>query len=283
MPRARGDLPEPSSVAPPLHWERHGSGGSPLVLVHGFGTNGYTWSHWVAPLSSNHRVFVVDMKGFGASPKPRDGKYRPQDQAELLYRFVLQQDLRDLTLIGHSLGGGVVFLVALRLLREEACRLRNLILVDGAVALQPIPKYLRLAGRSTLGPLLLRLLPTRRVIRKALRLAYFDPEKVTEAQVKAYAEPLRSSDGRYALSATARQLRNAELESLHPRLEEITTPTFLLWGAHDRIVPLWVARRAAQLLPHATMEILPRCGHMPQEEQPDAALERVLAFLAQEG
>ena len=112
-----------------------------------------------------------------------------------------------------------------------------------------------------------------------MRLAYCDPRKVTESQVETYAEPLRTSDGRYALSATARQLLNPELQSLRPRLEEVTAPTFLLWGSHDRIVPLWVGQRAAELLPHATMEVLPKCGHMPQEERPRASLERVLTFL----
>ncbi len=279
LPGARGERPEPPFVTLPLHWERHGSAGSPLLLVHGFGTNGYTWNRWITPLSRDHPVFVVEMKGFGASPKPRDGKYGPQDQAALVHRLVLQQDLRDLTLIGHSLGGGVALLVALRLLREEPPRLRSLILIAGAVVPQPISGYLRLAGRSFVGPLLLSLLPIRHVVRKALRLAYFDPEKVTDAQVEAYARPLQSSNGRHALSATARQFLNPELRALHPRLAEITVPTFLLWGDHDRIVPLWVGRRAAELLPDAALEVLSDCGHMPQEERPAASLERVLAFL----
>ncbi len=267
----------------PLHSETHGVGGDPLLLLHGFGTNGSTWSHWVPELSRDHRVVVVEMKGFGHAPKPRDGRYSPLDQAELIYRLILQQGLLGLTLIGHSLGGGVALLVALRLLKEDPLRLKRMVVVAGTAFPQPLSPWIRLAGRAGIGPLLLKLLPGRMVIRKALELAYARPTRVTRSQVEAYAELLRTPDGRYALVQSARQLVPPGIDEAVGRLGEIHVPTLLLWGERDRIVPPRVGERLSQILPASILEILPDCGHMPQEEQPREALSRVRRFLQEAG
>jgi pimeloyl-ACP methyl ester carboxylesterase len=257
----------------------HGEEGRPILLLHGFGTNGYTWARWIAELARRHRVFVVEMKGFGASPKPRDGRYGPQDQALLLHHLILQLDLRDLTLIGHSLGGAVVLLTALRLFEEDPERLRGLVLIGTPVAPQPLSPFVRLAGRPVIGPLLVRMLPPRMLVRTALKWAYHDSAAVSEAHVEAYAEPLRNPDGRYALCNSARQIVHGHFEDVPDRLRRLTTPTLLIWGAEDPIVPLSSGRRAQGILPNALLEVLPDCGHAPQEERPQEALELVLQFL----
>jgi len=267
------------SLELPLHWEAHGEAGPPVLLLHGFGTNGHTWNHWVGPLARRHRVLVVEMKGFGDAPKPRDGAYAPTDQAALLYNFILQKRLDRLTLVGHSLGGTVVLLTALRLMEEDRVRLSRLVVVAGAAYPQPISPFIRLAGTPILGPLALRLLPSRFVVRKALRLAYRRPEDVRETRVEAYAEPLRQPGGQYALSRTARGLRIPEPEEIMAGYARLRVPTLLLWGDQDPIVPLWVGERLSRDLPDARLEILDECGHMPQEEHPRNSLEKVLAFL----
>jgi pimeloyl-ACP methyl ester carboxylesterase len=263
----------------PLHWEVHGEEGPTLLLLHGFGTNGYTWARWISDLARDHRVLVVEMKGFGASPKPRDGRYRPQDQALLLHHLILQLDLRDVTLVGHSLGGSVVLLTALRLFSEDPARVRGLVLICAPASPLPVSPFIRLAGRRWLGPLILRLLPPRFLARTALKWAYFDPSRVNDAFVEAYAEPLREAGGRYALSLSARQINPTDFRDVPDRLRRLTIPTLLLWGREDPIVPLSAGRGAATLLPDATLEVLPECGHMPQEEKSREAMQRLVRFL----
>jgi pimeloyl-ACP methyl ester carboxylesterase len=271
--------PSPGSVALPIHWEVHGEKGSPILLLHGFGTNAFTWARWIAELAREHRVFVVEMKGFGASPKPRDGRYGPHDQALLLHHLILQLDLRDLTLVGHSLGGAVVLLTILRLFEEDPGRVRGLVLIAAPVSPQPISPFIRLAGRPLIGPLLVHVLPARFLVRTALKWAYFDSAAVSEAHVEAYADPLRNRDGRYALCLSARQLVPDDFEGVPDRLRRLTIPTLLVWGEEDPIVPLSSGRRAEGILPNALLEVLPECGHAPQEERPQEALDLVLRFL----
>ncbi len=70
-----------------------------------------------------------------------------------------------------------------------------------------------------------------------------------------------------------------DLDALNARFPELDVPTLLLWGRHDRVVPLWVGERLASDLPRAELQIFERCGHMPPEELPEETLEAVKAFL----
>lgn len=134
-----------------------------------------------------------------------------------------------------------------------------------------------------MGPFLLRLLPTKTLIRMAMRRAYHPSHPVSEFHVEAYAGPLRTPEGRYALSRSAAQLMSLELASITARYREIAVPCLLLWGRNDPVVPVWVGERLAEALPRSRLEVLPQCGHMPQEEKAAAALARVTAFLKETG
>lgn len=264
----------------PLFFEAHGpAGGNPLVMVHGFGTHGFTWRHWLPVLAQEHRVYLVDLKGFGKSPKPRDDRYSPWDQAQLLRNFLQEQNLRDITLIGHSLGGGIVLLATLHLFREQDPRVCRLVLVAPAALPQPLSPWIRRASRPFVGLLLLWLAPPKLIARRALELAYAHPEKVTPQQVEAYAWPLRSKGGRYAVHASARALRSLAAEELLTGLGDLSVPVLLLWGEGDRVVPPAMGERLRGMLPRATLAKLPQCGHMPQEECPEASLTLVADFL----
>ena len=265
----------------PLHAEVFGSEGPPLLLLHGFGTNGFTWSRWIQELSRDFRVHVVELKGFGHAPKPRDGLYSPADQATLIHHWILQNDLRDLTLVGHSLGGGVALLTALSFLHSDPDRIRALAILAGIAYPQPVSRYLRILGNPLWGPLLLRLFPSRLVIRTALRKAYHPSHPVSASYVEAYAHLLRFPDGRYVLSRSAAQFQTPEAMSAIDRYPEMDIPTLLLWGRNDPVVPLWVGERLAVDLPRARLEVLEDCGHMPQEEAPQEALEHLLPFLSE--
>lgn len=272
---------KPDSSAPclPLYAETHGTDTQPLLLLHGFGTNRHTWRAWIPELVSRHRLLVMDLKGFGAAPKPRDNLYSPQDQASLLTRWILEQDLQGLTLVGHSLGGGVALLVARELRDQAPGRIRRLVLLASIAYPQTISPYLRLLGIPILGPLALTVVPTRYVIRIAMRKAYHPSHPVPEALVEAYSNPLRSGAGRLALSRSARGLLAGTVPSRSGMYRELDLPTLLLWGRADPVVPLWVGQRLEKELPLARLEVLDRCGHMPQEEAPEESLRLLRNFL----
>ncbi|MBE3110073.1 MAG: alpha/beta fold hydrolase, partial [Acidobacteria bacterium] len=85
--------------------------GKPVLLIHGFGASTFTWRGVAPELAQDNHVIAVDLKGFGQSDKPLDERYAASDQAALLAQLIEARDLRDLTLVGHSYGGGIALLL----------------------------------------------------------------------------------------------------------------------------------------------------------------------------
>ena len=269
----------------PLHVEILGPDPDPgvdsIVLLHGYGGSSFSWRYWAPFLAKRAHVVLVDMKGFGSAPKPDDGQYGPRHQAELIYRLILQADLQRVTLIGHSLGGGVALGAALRLLDSEPGRLKRLILVASAAYKQRMPLFVALAKYRRLASTALRILGTQFVIRHVLKSIVFDPSEVSDNQVLGYAKPLSSPEAHRALIDTALAIVPPDLEKLTARFEELDVPTLVLWGRQDRVVPLWVGERLADKLPDAKLQVLENCGHMPAEELPRESWEALQTFLDQ--
>ena len=264
----------------PLHVECFGDGGGPVVLLHGFGGSSFSWRYWIPALAERHKVWAVDLKGHGSAPAPEDDRYTPHDHAELVYRLIIQKDLRDVTLFGHSMGGGIALLVALRL--WEQGRLQRLVLVSGTAYTQRLPPFVKIARKGRLARWLFTLVPKRGLIGWVLRSIVYDPSAISGAQIEAYAEPLRSAPHRRGLIKTAQDIIPSDIDELSARFSEIDVPTLLLWGRHDRVVPLSVGEKLSEALPQATLEVLEDCGHLPAEELPKESLMIVERFLRED-
>jgi pimeloyl-ACP methyl ester carboxylesterase len=272
----------PTDAPVKLHYSDEGKG-PPVLLLHGFGASTFTWRHIAPELTKTHRVIAVDLKGFGQSDKPFDERYSARDQAELLTELIEEQDLRNLTLIGHSFGGGVALLLALQEDERLKGRISKLILLDTIAYPQEIPTFFHMLNMPVVSQIGVRMVPVEAQIRVALKIAYYDDSKIDDAQVTAYAEPLRSAAGKHAVIHTARQIVPPDIEALSERYKSITLPTLILWCDHDRIVPLDIGLKLRRKLPKSTLRIIGACGHMPQEEQPKATLELIQGFLAKKG
>ena len=267
----------------PLHSETLGLEPAPdvdtVLMIHGYGASAFSWRYWAPRLAERATVVLVDLKGSGAAPKPDDGRYRPEDQAELLHRLVLQRDLRRLTVVGHSLGGGIALLLALRLQDDEEARLARLVLVASAAYEQRLPPFIGLARYRWIGIALFRLLGARFVIRKVLRSIVYDAHAVARNQVEGYAAPLNDTEARRALIDSALNLVPERIDALNARFSDLVVPALILWGRHDRVVPLWVGERLLEALPNATLHVFEKCGHMPAEEIPEESFVRLATFL----
>jgi pimeloyl-ACP methyl ester carboxylesterase len=268
----------------PLHVEVSGLQPAPgvdtFLLIHGFGASRFTWRHWAPELAKLGQVVEIDMKGHGRSPKPDDGRYAPSDQAELVHELIEGRDLDNLTIVGHSLGGGVALLTALRLLDAGSTRLKRLVIVCGAAYRQRLPPFIALAERPRLSSLLFRVVGPGRIVGRVLRAIVFDRSSVSEDQISGYAEPLRSPAAVRALVSSALQIVPPDLPALVRRYSEITQPALLLWGREDPVVPRAVGQSLYEAIPNARLYIQDGCGHLPAEERADesfAVLERFLS------
>ena len=137
--------------------------GRPILLLHGFATSSYTWHAIIPELSKNHRVIAVDLRGFGASDKPDDDHYSIQDQVQAVQAFIEQENLRDLTVIGHSFGGGITLSMALNAQGQKKPRIRNIVLIDTIAYRQPIPIFFKLLQIPMVGDISMSLATSRGV------------------------------------------------------------------------------------------------------------------------
>lgn len=261
-----------------LYYYEEGKG-PPLLLIHGFGASTYTWRHVAPELAKSYRVIAVDLKGFGQSDKPFDGRYSVYDQAELLAQLIEDKDLRDLTLVGHSFGGGVALLLALEANQRLDGRIARLVLLDSIAYPQNIPVFFRLLDVPLVSQLGVRMVPPSVQTRVALQIAYFDDSKIDPEEIELYAAPLKTAAGKHAIIHSARQIVPEDIAELSERYKTIELPTLILWCDHDRIVPLEVGIKLRRTLPNSTLRLIEDCGHMPQEEQPASTLALIKGFI----
>ena len=179
--------------------------------------------------------------------------------------------LTDAVLVGHSMGGAIAAQVAI----EYPARVRGLVLVGSAGLGAREPLLFRVARWPVLGPAALAL-RGRGFTARLLRSTYFDPGKVTEADVDQYYAPVAQPEYGRALRGVLRQFRFTALEG---RLDRIAAPTLVLWGEEDRWVPMGLGRALAAGITRSAFVSVPRAGHSVQEEAPDEVNHLVIRFL----
>jgi pimeloyl-ACP methyl ester carboxylesterase len=245
--------------------------GAPVVFLHGLGASMYTWrKNLAAVAAAGFRVIAFDNRGFGLSDKPPT----PYDNAAYTRLAVGLMDslrLTDAVLVGHSMGGAIAAEVAI----EYPQRVRGLVLVGSAGLGAREPLLFRLARWPVLGRAALAL-RGRGFTARLLRSTYFDPRKVTEADVDQYYAPVAQPEYGRALRGVLQQFRFTALEG---RLDRIAPPTLVLWGEEDRWVPIGLGRALAAGITRSAFVSVPRAGHSVQEEAPGEVNHLVIRFL----
>lgn len=247
-------------------------GPPPLVLLHGISADRGEWALSLPILARRRRVLAFDLLGHGRSDKPVG--------PGVVYRVRLLSDavasgieaLPDapirVDLLGHSLGGAVALDVARRYRRL----VHRLVLVDAATA--PIERTIDpLAASIPFAPA--NLAEVRRALSTSVNNRFLShPIVALAAAVYKGRRKNRPQLLKLVASIAAGE------DALGPReLARIPHETLVLWGDRDRIFPLAGGRALTRALPHARLEVLPGCGHVPPTERPIAFARRVVGFL----
>ena len=256
-----------------LRYVRTGSGPR-IVLVHGFGSSLYTWKDVIPELAIDHDVVALDLPGFGLSDQPPGLSVEDLPRAVVGLMDALQ--VRSATLIGNSMGGAAVALVAAR----HPDRTSALVLVDAAgfhMGAHQRPIFVRIA-MSPLGALIARLPGKRLLVELALRDALHDRRLLTDERVAEYLQAARRPGGFAAVRSLGASLesRNGVVQDA---LAGVRAPTLVVWGREDAWIPLADAARFAAAIAGARQVTIEGCGHLPQEERPQELLRVLREFL----
>jgi pimeloyl-ACP methyl ester carboxylesterase len=242
-----------------------------LILLHGFGSSLETWEPWAQSLSVNHRVVRFDLPGCGLSEPDRTGEYGDERSVALVKDLMDRFGLGTAVLIGNSMGGRIAW----RFAAAYPGRTLKLVLISPDGFASPGFQY----GKPPRVPALMHLMKyflPRPLLEMNLAAAYADPTRLTEAVVDRYYDLLLASGNRGAM---LERMRQSVLEDPVPVLLHIRTPTLLLWGKRDRLIPYGNAADYLASLPNASLVSFADLGHVPHEEAPAESLKPVEKFL----
>jgi pimeloyl-ACP methyl ester carboxylesterase len=152
-------------------------------------------------------------------------------------------------------------------------------LIDSGGYPDHLPLFLKLLRTPIIGWLSVHLLPPKTQIKIVLKKSYYNPANITQQQIDAYAGPLASKGGRHALLEIGKLAIPKDIPKYINGYPTISVPTLILWGEDDRVIPLLIGQRLKAAIPNSRLEQIQLAGHIPQEEQPDAVIAHMKAFL----
>ena len=264
-----------------LYYDEYGDKSNKTILfLHGFGENHHTWRFLVPKLATKYHLIMLDLKGFGDSPKLEDNSYSVYDQALLVSKFIEEKKLKNITLVGRSFGGGVALIMALlqkdKLAKEH---IKKLVLIDSMSYKQKLPSMMETLNRPIIGYIGIHAIDNEEIAREGYKFAFFNDRLIPNDSVKATAAYMTFPLAKYAYLETVHELVPDDIETIEKRYAEITLPTLILWGKEDVVISVNKAYRLNRALTHSRLKVLPHVGHMPQEENPSAVSEEILKFM----
>lgn len=259
--------------------------GPPVLFVHGILGSHRNWSHLIDLLDDEHRVIVPDLFGHGASAKPL-GDYSISAHAATLRDLLDLLSLDRVTLVGHSLGGGI----SMQFCYLFPERVERLVLVgSGGLGreVNPLLRSATLPGAEWVLPVIASMWVRERAetVGRALSLFGLRAGSDLTAIWQGFTA-LGDAEGRRAFLATTRSVIDPGGQTISAReylTDVIGVPTLVVWGTRDRMIPAWHATRAHEVIPGCRVELFDGAGHYPHLEQPERFAEVLRDFIAESG
>jgi pimeloyl-ACP methyl ester carboxylesterase len=247
--------------------------GEVLLLVHGMGGSSNTWSGVIPLLAKKYRVIAPDLLGHGESDKPR-GDYSVGAFAVLLRDLLDALDVPRVTVIGHSLGGGV----AMQFAHQHRQYCERIVLISSGGFGDDVGRVLRLLSLPG-SELVLPVIASRPAVLagNALRALMGSSDRFK-------ARPsLSNRDNRQAFLRTLRSVvdfRGQAVSALNRLGFHGVLPALIISGDQDRVIPVDHAHAAHRMLPNSWLHIMPGVQHHPPTERPEKVASLIDEFVA---
>lgn len=246
-----------------------------LLYVHGLMG---TWTNWIfnlLPFADRYRVIAVDLPGFGDSEMPK-GEFSIEHYADVLRELLGKLGIARVTLVGNSMGGQIGTIVA----KKMPEILDQLVLVDPAGFSTSTRRLRKLAPWAVILNwfMLIGAKITRKIAYNvwfaaaATKIVLHRPRQLSGDLILLLLEGIGKA-GFMPAVLTITSTRVAFFPG------EVTTPTTIIWGRNDLLIPMKDAFEFHKMIPSARLELIDDVGHIPMFETPDrfnALLESVL-------
>jgi pimeloyl-ACP methyl ester carboxylesterase len=238
--------------------------GKTLILLHGIGASAERWSPVIPSLSKYFHLIIPDIIGFGYSDKPVV-EYTMDFFIDFFRSFLDNLSISKASIIGSSFGGHVATEFAIRF----NYMVEKLVLVSPAGMMKTstptLDRYIMAA-----------LYPVYEHVYEAFREMAYESDAVNEQIVMDFVNRMRLTNAKYAFMSTVLGIRYAP--KLNGRLSKIMAPTLLMWGEHDRMIPLQYAKEYDEI-PKKELIVIRNCGHTPYVEKPVTFIKIIMKFL----
>ncbi|MEN7548413.1 alpha/beta hydrolase [Rapidithrix thailandica] len=231
--------------------------GEVLLLLHGLFGALSNWNGVLSYFSQRYRV-IIPLMPIYEMPLREAGL---NGLVKYVENFVEQQQLKDLTILGNSLGGHVGLIYTLK----NQHNVKRLVLTGSSGLFE-----------NTMGGSY----PKRgnyEYVKDRVAYTFFDPEIATKDLVDEVFEVTRSIPKCQRIVVIA---RSAQRHNMSKMIGEIQVPTLLIWGLNDTITPPMVGHEFHKLIPNSELRFIDQCGHAPMMEHPDKFNNLLSGFLA---
>jgi non-heme chloroperoxidase len=263
-----------------IYYEDFGSG-KPVMLIHGFPLSGHSWEKQVADLlAAGYRVITYDRRGFGDSSQPSIG-YDYDTFAADLNRLIVELDLRDVALVGFSMGTGEVTRYLSKYGSER---------VSKAVLLAPVPPFLLKTDdnpegvdRSVFDKIMAAIVADRPSYLSAFFSDFYNVDVLGGNRISNDAIRLSWQVAAAASAKATLDCVPSWLTDFRDDLPRIDVPTLIVQGDADRILPFSsTGARLPKLIKNSWLEVIPNGPHAINWTHADKLNPILLDFLKQE-
>ena len=250
------DIGDISGLPQRIHYHEQGEG-EVVIFLHGAGggASGYSnfKGNYPAFAEAGYRSIVPDLIGYGLSSKPDLPQYDLDLFIAGVKGLVDGLGLKNVTLLGNSLGGAVALGYALAYPQDVA---RLILMAPGGV--EDLDTYLAMPGIANMFEIYKSGKTGADAMRAVMTMQLFDPSLLTEEIINERA-PI-------ALTQTNAARSILKVPNMTARLHELRCPVFGFWGVNDQFNPVSGTTKLLDNCPNARMVMLNRCGHWVQVE-----------------
>jgi len=252
-----------------IHYHEQGQG-EVVIFLHGAGGGASGYSNFKGNYpefaKAGYRTIVPDLLGYGLSSKPDIAQYDLDFFVAGVKGMVDTLGLKNITLLGNSLGGAVALGYALAY-PDEVSRL--ILMAPGGV--EDLDTYLAMPGIANMFQIYQSGKTGAEAMRAVMTMQLFDPSLLTDEII----------NERAPIAATQTQAARSVLKvpNLTDRLHELKCPVFGFWGVNDHFNPVGGATKLLDNCPQARMVLVNRCGHWVQVEHRDMFNRSCIDFL----
>jgi len=247
-----------------IRYLEEGSSENTLLLLHGLGASAERWENVIPLFAKKFRVVVPDLIGFGYSDKPMVD-YTTDYFAEFVSKFVNRLGIKELNIIGSSLGGEI----AAESIINHDVNVTRLVLVSPSGTMKHSTPALNAYISAALYPNNESALSAFQVMSGG--------KKIDEKIVSGFVERMKLPNAKMAFMSTLLGLSNSKVVT--EKLQLITIPTLIVWGENDPVIPIEYAQSFVSAINDCRFYKMIGCSHTPYVENPKSFFQIVSDFL----